>query len=142
MAYLDLRSGNAGSAMIKRYIEYREMQQLRKDHLRKQSMRYLLVFFAIMGTILLVTYAVDAFKPAEMAKSTSVESVSTVSAAEQQKTQEIEEFAYIVTKPLGDLTDEDFDFIDTKAKDPCYEKYAMLSSEQMIKKITACTARR
>ena len=91
---------------------------------------------AALGAILVVMAVVDTFKPAEPSKASTP--VSAVSPAVQQEKQEIEQFAYIVTKPLDELTSEDIDFMGVKAKDPCYEKYAELPSEQMIAKIAAC----
>lgn len=115
--------------MIKRYTEYREMQQLRKDHLAKQKMRYLLLFLAILGALLLGMSVIEAVKPAEPVK-------TTVSV----KHQEIEKFADMVTKPLETFTKEDLALLDAKAEDPCYAKNAMLPKAEMIVAITACSS--
>ena len=116
--------------MIERLIEYQETRQFRKDRQRKQNMRYLTMMFAVLGVILVVVYIVDAFTPAE--PSTPAPTVST------SDKQDIEKFAYVITKPVADLTSEEIDFMGVKAKDPCYEKYALLSAERMVTKITEC----
>ena len=93
-------------------------------------MRYLMTLLAILGAVLVVVYIVDAFTPAEAPKS-----ISTISPSDRQ---DIEKFAYIITKPMADLTSEEIDFMGVKAKDPCYEKYALLPAERMVTKIAAC----
>jgi hypothetical protein len=122
--------------MLKRYTEYREMQQLRKDHLKKQRMRYGLIFFAIMGVLLIAISVVEAVSPAAPAKSTA--KVSTVDQQKMQEKQEIQEFAYIVTKPIDELTSEEIDAMGAKAGDPCYEKNALLPEDEMVEAILAC----
>lgn len=126
--------------MVKRYLEYREMQQLRKDHLRKQSLRYLLILMAILGVVLAATYMVEAIKPTEPVK--SVKPVAAVAPTQNlediEEIQDIEEFADIVTKSADKLTSEDLDLLTVKAKDPCYEKNVMLPQEQMMEAIAAC----
>jgi len=119
--------------MFKRYTEYRETQQLRKDHLAKQKMRYALIALLIMVPLFAVLAVVEASAPAE-----PVKTAPAVSPANQQETREIEEFAYIVTKPLDELTSEDIDLMGKHSKDPCYEKNALLPREQMIVAITKC----
>lgn len=117
--------------MLKRYTEYREMQQLRKDHLAKQKMRHLLILLAILGVLLLGMSVIKAIKLAE-----PVKSVSTVSV----KHQEIEKFANMVTKPADTLTAEDLALLNAKAEDPCYAKNAMLPKTEMIIAIAACSS--
>lgn len=123
--------------MIKRYMEYREMQQLRKDHLMKQRLRMMFIIMAILGVVLLATYAVEAVMPTAPAKS-AVTTSSAISSANQQEMQDIQEFADTVTKPLDELEQEDLDLMEAKANDPCYEKNATLPREQMIEEITTC----
>jgi hypothetical protein len=123
--------------MFKRYTEYREMQQLRKDHLAKQKMRYALIFMAVMGTLLVAMMVVEAVsKPSSPTKTAEV--VSAISAANQQEIQDIESFAYIVTKPLDELKSSEIDLMGEKASDPCYEKNALLPREEMIVAIKKC----
>ena len=116
--------------MIERLIEYQETRQFRKDRQRRQNMRYLTMMFAVLGVILVVVYIVDAFTPAEPSTPAPTVSIS--------DKQDIEKFAYVITKPVADLTSEEIDFMGDKAKDPCYEKYALLSAERMVTKITEC----
>lgn len=132
--------------MFDRFLEYREAQQFRKARQRRQNIRYLIMFSAVLLVLLLGAYVVDAVKPAE---ATDTKPVATAPnqpevqetqeiQEEQQVTSEIERFAYIVTKPMDTLTSEDIDFMGEKAKDPCYEKNAMLPRDQMVEAITAC----
>jgi hypothetical protein len=125
--------------MFKQYREYREMQQLRKDHLKKQKLRYGLIFFAIAITLLLAMAVVEGITPAEPAKSASTQYQETPQETQdRQERQEIEEFALAVTKPLHTLTREDLDLVGAKAKDPCYEKNATLPQEEMVEAIATC----
>jgi hypothetical protein len=126
--------------MFKRIIEHREMQQLRKDHLAKQRMRYTLIALVIMIPMFAVLAVIEAATPAEpvKAEAKTAESVPTVSAANQQEIQDIESFAYIVTKPLDELKSSEIDLMGEKASDPCYEKNALLPREEMIVAIKKC----
>lgn len=121
--------------MLKRYIEYREMQQLRKDHLRKQNLRNLAIMASALVVLLVGTYVVKAFRPVESSQAAKPTGPSLVS---QKEMQEIEEFATAVTKPMGELTKEDLDLVGAKAKDPCYDKNAQLPQEQMMSAIAKC----
>lgn len=119
--------------MLKQYIEYREMQQLRKDHLAKQKRKQALILIAIFGALILVMGVIGMAKPAEPVTQTPAAAVS-------NHQREIEKFADVVTKPVDTLSSEDLDFIGSKAGDPCYEKNAMLPREEMISAITACSS--
>lgn len=122
--------------MFKQIVEYREMQQLRKDHLMQKKQRMMFVILAILGVVLLATYVVKTVMPTNPVKAAAA--VSTVDAAKQQELSDIEEFADIVTKPSDQLESTDFDLVGKKAHDPCYEKNALLPREEMIVAITAC----
>ena len=133
--------------MIERLIEYREGQQFRKDRLRKQNQKRALLILVPCMAILLVVAGISAImgeeKPVTVAKAVSTpsqvsEPVEVVPSVDEEEIDDIEQFAYIVTKPLDQLTSEDLDFVESKAKDPCYETYAGLPNDQMITKITAC----
>jgi hypothetical protein len=121
--------------MFKTYTEYRETQQLRKDHLAQQNRRYALIAMAILIPLFAILAVVEAKTPDAPAKPVPV-----VSPANQQERQDIEEFADDITKPAYTLSSDDLDFVGEKAKDPCYEKSAdaLLPKEQMIAAITAC----
>lgn len=129
--------------MFQRIAEYREMQQLRKDHRAQQQRRQLFIFLGVLGALLMVLIVIEAVmpgtptaaKPTEQTK--SVQMVSTVDPQETE-TQDIQAFADAVTKPLGTLSEEDLALIDRKAKDPCYETNAMLPKDQMLQAISSC----
>jgi hypothetical protein len=124
--------------MIERLIEYREGQQFRKDRKRKQDQKRALLILVPCMIILLIGAGISAViggeKPAPVAKAVATPA-PTVSSEEEE---EIEEFAYIMTKPIEDVTDDELDFMGEKAEDPCYEQYSLLPAERMIAKITAC----
>lgn len=122
--------------MFKQIVEYREMQQLRKDHLMQKKQRMMFVILAILGVVLLATYVVKTVIPTNPVKAAAA--VSTVDAAKQQEMSDIQEFAGAVAKPLEDLKKEDLDLVDSKAEDPCYAKNTQLPADEMIVAITAC----
>lgn len=129
--------------MFKQIIEYREMQQLRKDHLMKQRQRMMFIIIPVLCVVLLASYIVDAVKPSEPVKaattSQSTQEVPTMSdSVKQQELSNIEEFAYMVTHPVDEMQSGDLDLLDDKANDPCYEKNAQLPEEEMVVAITAC----
>lgn len=124
--------------MIKQFIEYRETQQLRKDHQKKQKLEYALVVFAILGVLLIAMTAVEIMQPAPPAKPVAVKSQETQEMQEMHEMQDIQAFAAAVTKPLDQLTDEDLALVEAKAGDPCYEENTQLPSELMVKTIKAC----
>ena len=130
--------------MLKQYIEYRETQQLRKDHLNKQKQRQALIIIGVLGALLALVMFVKALSPAEpvATPATPVVSGATAAQPEQQSqavVQDAEKFAVIVTKPLDTLTSEDLDFIDTKADDPCYADNTQLPKAEMVDAIVACS---
>src|SRR4051794_11999417 len=127
--------------MFDRIIEYREMQQLRKDQRVKQQRRQLFIFLGVLGTLLLVLLAINAATSPNSSDAKTPERVKTVQMVPTEITQETQEtpemqdiqaFADAVTKPLDTLSDEDLDLIGSKAGDPCYEANAMLPADQMI----------
>ena len=63
--------------MFKRYTEYREMQQLRKDHLAKQKMRYALIALVVMIPLFAVLAVIEAAAPAEPVKAVKSETKTT-----------------------------------------------------------------
>lgn len=143
--------------MFKRYMEYKEtkefnkeMKRIRKHQERKQKLRILIISSGVMVAMFAALLGIELATPPEAAKSDSTVSVETQQEtpqaeqeleaiqAEQQATSEIEKFAYIITKPLEDLTSEEIDFMGTKAGDPCYEKNALLPEEEMVSAIAEC----
>ena len=130
--------------MFHRFVEYREMQQLRKDHRAQQRRRQLFTFLGVLGTLLMVLIMIELAMPAKPTAAKAPEptkSVQVVPAAESQETQELQDiqaFADAITKPLGTLTSDDLNLMDSKAKDPCYESNAMLPKDQMIQAISSC----
>ena len=79
--------------MFKRYTEYREMQQLRKDHLMKQKLRYLGIFFVVMLALLLVVSVMEVVKPAEATKPVKTEQPSAPVQTEEPSVQDEWEFS-------------------------------------------------
>lgn len=120
--------------MLEQFMDYRERQQMRKDRLQKRNMRYLFILFGLLLVIGIAASAVEAVKPEEKPKSSAV----TMSVADQQELQKIEEFTEIVTKPVGEVTSEDLALIDTVKNDPCYEKNALVEKELMVDAIAKC----
>jgi len=133
--------------MFHRFVEYREMQQLRKDHRAQQRRRQLFTFLGVLGTLLMVLIVIEVAIPAKPtvaapAKTTEItESVKTVPDADPQdmpELQDIQAFAEAVTKPLDTLSDADLALVKSKANDPCYEANAVLPKDQMIQAISSC----
>lgn len=128
--------------MFSKIIEYREMQQLRKDHLAQKKMRQALIFFGICVALLLVMSVVDAMKPAPVKPvKHSIHSPSKPAAfsdAQQQELDDIKQFAVAVTKPLETLDQDDLDLVQSKAGDPCYENNTQLPADKMVVAISAC----
>jgi len=133
--------------MIDRIIEYREAQQFRKDRLRRQNQKRALLILVPCMVILLIGAGISAIvgkeEPAPVAKAVATpsqvsEPVEVAPSVDETEIEEIEQFAYIMTKPIEDVTGDELDFMGEKAEDPCYEKYSLLPVERMITKITAC----
>jgi hypothetical protein len=130
--------------MFQRFTEYREMQQLRKDHLAQQRRRQLFTFLGVLGSLLIVLVVIEMAMPAKPtaaspAKTTEVtESIKAAPTVEVQAVKEIEAFADAVTKPLDTLSEDDLALVHNKAKDPCFETNAMLPKDQMIQAISSC----
>lgn len=133
--------------MFKRYQQYKEtkqynkeMKRLRKQQAAKQKLRLLIILGAVSVGVLLVFAGMEMATPPEAsspAVSASQEKPEDIQ-EEQQVTSEIERFAYVVTKPLDQLTSEDLEFVEEMADDPCYEDNVSLPQEKMIDAITAC----
>ena len=130
--------------MIERIIEYREAQQFRKDRKRKQDQKRALMVLVPCMVILLIGAGISAImgkeKPVPVAKAVSTPSQVSepVVAVPPVDEEEIERFAYIMTKPIEDVTGDELDFMGEKAEDPCYERYSLLPAKRMVAKITAC----
>lgn len=119
--------------MIKRLIEHREYQQLRKDQMKEKKFKQagIVAFFAVV--LLLIGGAVEqAFPDPKPVKAPHVAAVV------PQKAQDAEHFATVITMPLDQLDPDDLDFIQTKAGDPCYEDYVQLPHDDMVSAIKAC----
>ena len=129
--------------MLKHYTEYRETQQLRKDHLAQKKQRQAFLIVSILGALLTLVMIVKAVTPAEpvTAATPIVQPVTAATPAEipVEATAEAEQFAVIVTKPLETLTSDDLDFMTEKAEDPCYASNVQLPREEMIAAIVACS---
>lgn len=123
--------------MIKRWIEHREYQQLRKDHMDEKKLRQAGIVI-LAGLVLL--FAVGAmeklFPEPKPVKAPSVVKVV------PQKALDAERFATLVTMPVEQLSSEDLDFIGSKTGNPCYEPYVQLSHDDMVNAIKACEATR
>jgi hypothetical protein len=110
--------------MFNRIIEYREMQQLRKDHRIKQQRRHLFIFLGVLGGLLLVLVVIEMAMPAKPtaaspAKTTEVtEPIKAAPTVETQEVQEIEAFADAVTKPLDTLSEDDLALVQTRPRIP------------------------
>jgi hypothetical protein len=133
--------------MLERLIEYREGQQFRKDRKKKQDQKRALMILVPCMAILLVAAGISAVvggeEPVPVVKAVATpspasEPVEIAPSVDEEEIDDIEHFAYIVTKPLDELTSEDLDFVESKAEDSCYARYAGLPNDQMITKITAC----
>jgi hypothetical protein len=131
--------------MIKRIIEHREYQQLRKDQLMKAKMRQAMVIGPLLLVLLIAGGVVSELTKTTPTEAKPVSAVSTPTTpttpiTSSQETQDIEKFADVVTQPLETLSSEDLDFVGVKAKDPCYADNVSLPPDEMIEAITACKA--
>ena len=130
--------------MIERLIEYQEGTQFRKDRKRKQDQKRALIILVPCMVILLIGAGISAIvgeeKPVSVVKAVATPSQASepVEVVPSVDEEEIEQFAYIRTKPIEDVTSDELDFMGEKAEDPCFERYSLLPVERMIAKITAC----
>lgn len=123
--------------MIKRLIEHREYQQLRKDHMREKSLKQagIVVIFGLLllgigGFFEMTTPDTTSVKPGAAV----YQPVETVSDADK--------FAELVTMPAEDLTPDDLAFLKSKEKDPCYAGNVDVEQGMMAEEIAACEASR
>jgi hypothetical protein len=125
--------------MIKKLIEHREYQQLRKDQRNEKKMKQAGILLLVGLTLLLAVGAMEKLYP-ESKPVAAVPAPVTASTPASSEAEDIEHFATVVTQPLETLSTEDLDFVGSKAGDPCYENNASLPPEEMIEVITACKA--
>lgn len=121
--------------MIKRLIEHREYQQLRRDQMRKEKIRQAMILMPVMFVILAAVAAVSAIVPA---KEKPVATVSKPVSAVSSETQDAERFADVVTMPVEDLTSDDLEFLKSKENNPCYAGNVDVEQGVMAEEIMAC----
>jgi hypothetical protein len=130
--------------MIERLIEYKEAREFRKERKRKQDQKRALMVLVPCMAILLIGAGISAImgkeEPAPVVKAVATPSQVSkpVEVVPSVNEEEIEKFAYIMTKPIEDVTGDELEFMGEKAEDPCYEQYSLLPAERMVAKITAC----
>jgi hypothetical protein len=131
--------------MIERIIEYKEAREFRKDRKRRQDQKRALMVLVPCMVILLIGAGISALVGKEEKPVPAAQTVATPSQASEPvevvpsvDEEEIEQFAYIMTKPIEDVTGDELEFMGEKAEDPCFERYSLLPVERMIAKITAC----
>ncbi len=121
--------------MIKRWIEHREYQQLRRDQKAKEAQRIALfvvpIGIAFLFAIGLVTKEVPTEKVAKPGAAV-YQPVSAVSDAEK--------FTELVTMPAENLTPDDLAFLKNKENDPCYAGNIDVEQGMMAEEIAACEA--
>lgn len=125
--------------MIKRIIEHREYQQLRREQMMKTKMRQAMFIVPLLLVLLIAGGIVSEMKKTAPTETKPVSAVSTPTTSSQEA-QDIEKFSVIVTKPLETLSSEDLDFVGVKAEDPCYADNTSLPSDEMIEAIATCKA--
>lgn len=123
--------------MIKRLIEHREYQQLRRDQMRKEKIRQAMIILPVIFVILAAVAAVSAIVPA---KEKPVATVSKPVSAVSSKTQDAERFADVVTMPVENLTSDDLEFLKSKENNPCYAGNVDVEQGMMAEEIMACEA--
>lgn len=121
--------------MIKRWIEHREYQQLRKDQMNEKKMKQagvvVLVGLALLFAIGFVTEEVPTEKTAKPGAAV-YQPVSAVSDAEK--------FTELVTMPAENLTPDDLEFLKSKENNPCYAGNIDVEQGMMAEEIAACEA--
>ena len=86
--------------MIKKIIEHREMQQLRKDHKRKQNMRLAAIGSGVCLALLGVIGVIEAATPPQAVP--AVQTVQPTPSPEVMSQSEIDE---IMEKPIHELSE-------------------------------------
>jgi hypothetical protein len=102
--------------MLKQYIEYKEMKQLRKDHMAQKKLRYAVIFFAIAMTLLIAMAVIEAVTPAGSAKPSKVE------------------------QPVGktELSDQEIQELTSKQAQYCLQINQHLPEPRLTKQIGVC----
>lgn len=119
--------------MIKRLIEHREYQQLRKDQMNDKKFKQagIVVLFGV--ALLLIGGVLEQVTPEpKPVKAPHVAKVLPQTALDAER------FAELITMPVDQLQPDDLEFIDTKAGNPCYEEFTQLPAEDMVNAIKAC----
>lgn len=124
--------------MIKRWIEHREYQQLRRDQMAEKKFKQsgIVVLFCVAllfvgGAIEMVTKEVPTEKTVKPGAAV-YQPVSTVSDAEK--------FTELVTMPAENLTPDDLEFLKSKENNPCYAGNLDVEQGMMAEEIAACEA--
>ena len=120
--------------MIKRIIEHREYQQLRRDQMAEKKFKQAGIV-VLLGLLLLGIGGIfEATTPKPQVKPGAAvyQPVSTVS--------DPEKFAGLVTMPVENLTPDDLAFLKSKENDPCYAGNVDVEQGMMAEEIAACEA--